>query len=402
MRETVRSQWGRLIALTTAHFVLDMFPGLMHTILPAVQRSFSLSVAAGGVLLSVFLVGSNAIQVLIGHVRENEDRPLLLYIGLLLTCTILLFGVVSAQRAALVWLSVIALVCGMGVGMTHPESLRAIHRLEGISSSVSSAVFMGGGVLGFAFGSVSSTHLFARWGVAGLIPFCAASVVTAVVLMLLGIRLAVERDEQARQARRTAPRPEERVPFVVVLLIATLIVSSVQLLMWIVPQHISEIGADLTHGGRTVSLFTLAGGLGGMALARFGARRGELNLVILMLAAGIPFVLGYVLLLRYAVSVVLLSVGGFFCYGAYPIMVSIARSSRGPNLGRRMGLVVGGIWLVACVLPMVLGPLAEHAGTGAVIFLSPAGFMLALVLAVAAAVKTHRHKTESSDESKNH
>ena len=226
MSETVRSQWGRLIALTTAHFVLDMFPGLMHTILPAVQRSFSLSVAAGGVLLSVFLVGSNAIQVLIGHVRENEDRPLLLYIGLLLTCTILLFGVVSAQRAALVWLSVIALVCGMGVGMTHPESLRAIHRLEGISSSVSSAVFMGGGVLGFAFGSVSSTHLFARWG-CRTIPFCAAFV-TAVVLML-GIRLAVERTSK-RLSPSDSPKTGERVRFVVVLLIAA-IVSSVQLLV---------------------------------------------------------------------------------------------------------------------------------------------------------------------------
>ncbi len=399
--ESLRAQWMRLIILTAAHFVLDMFPGMMHTILPAVQQSFGLSVTAGGVLLTVFLVGANGIQVLIGHVRENEERPLLLYVGFALTCTILLFGVVSPQVVPLLWLSAIALISGAGVGMTHPESLRAVHRLDGISSSVSSAVFMGGGVLGFAFGSVASTHLHARFGFAGLVPFCAAAVVLLVVLMLAGIRLAVERDETERQARRRQHGHQQHVPFRVVMAISILIICSVQILLWIVPQHISAIGADLTRGGQAVSLFTLAGGIGGMALARFAARRGELRLIIVMLAVSIPFVLGYVVLLRHSISVVLLSAGGFFGFGAYPIMVSMARHSTGPNLGQRMGLIVGGIWLFACVLPMVLGPVAEYLGTGFVILLTPAGFVLALLLAVATAIqlkKQSERQPQSSDE----
>lgn len=387
--DSLRSQWTRLIALTAGHFVVDMFPGMMHTVLPAVQQSFELTVTAGGVLLTMFLIGSNGIQVLVGHLRENQERPLFLYVGLALTCTILLFGVVSPQAAPLLWLSVIALVSGAGVGMTHPESLRAVHRLEGVSSSVSSAVFMGGGVLGFAFGSVASTHLYARFGFAGLVPFCLAVVATAIVLAACRIRLAVERDENDRQARRIRHTRDTDLPFGVVLLISTLIVCSVQIVIWIVPQHISAIGADLTRGGKAVSLFTLAGGIGGMALARFAARRGELKMVIVMLAIGIPFVLGYVLLLRFAVSVVLLCAGGFFCFGAYPILVSMARHSKGSNLGRRMGLIVGGVWLVACFLPVALGPVAESMGTGFVIFLSPGGFVLALALSVMTAVRTN-------------
>ena len=64
-QETYRRQWGQLLALTGAHFVADCFPGLMHTVLPAFQSSFKLSMAAGGVLLTVFLVATNGIQVLI-------------------------------------------------------------------------------------------------------------------------------------------------------------------------------------------------------------------------------------------------------------------------------------------------------------------------------------------------
>lgn len=383
-------QWAQLIALAFAHFVFDCFPGLMHTILPAIQESFVLNIQAGGVLLTVFLVASNGIQILIGHLRCEQDRPLFLYLGLLLTCAILFFGWVSPQSHPLLWLSLIAFVCGCGVGMTHPESLRAIHRLDGISSSLSSAIFMGGGVFGFAFGSFASTHLFQRYGFFALIPFCITSVAALVMMLLFRIRLAVERDEHDRQTRHSQQSLHLPVSFWTVMAIATLGACSVQVLMWIVPQHISHIGADLTRGGKAVSLFSLAGGVGGIVLARSAARRGEMKTVALMLATGVPFVLGYVLLLEYKISVLLLAVGGFFCFGAYPLMVSIARHCKGPNLGRRMGLIVGGIWLGACLLPMLLGPVAKHLGPGFVIFLCPVGFLLALALSVRTAIKCSR------------
>ena len=96
-RHEYRRQWAQLLALTAAHFVLDSFPGLMHTVLPAFQDSFHLSVAAGAVLLTVFLVGANGIQVLIGHLRPKNDRPLFLYAGLVLVCAIALFAIVPSE-----------------------------------------------------------------------------------------------------------------------------------------------------------------------------------------------------------------------------------------------------------------------------------------------------------------
>jgi MFS family permease len=216
-------------------------------------------------------------------------------------------------------------------------------------------------------------------------------------MILARIRLAVERDETDRQARHSQQTKRLPVSFWAVMAIATLAACSVQVLMWIVPQHISHIGADLTRGGKDVSLFSLAGGLGGVLLAPYAARRGELPTVTFMLAAGIPFILAYVILPHYLASVLLLAVGGFFCFGAYPIMVSIARHSKGPNLGRRMGLIVGGIWLGACLLPMLLGPVAERLGTGFVIFLTPIGFTLALALSVRTAIKCSKKNPDPKD-----
>lgn len=378
-QQQLRTQWTHLIALTAAHFVLDCFPGLMHTVLPAFQESFGLSVAAGGILLTVFLVSANGIQVLIGHMRAEQDKPLFLYIGLLLTCLILLFWVVPAGGLALLWLSIISIGCGAGVGMTHPEALKGIHRLDRISSAVSSSVFMAGGVIGFAVGGWGSTYLFGRWGFASLIPFCAVSVVVLVIVMVLGIRLAVERDEPAR---RTLRQHEKPLPFWLIMAIATLAACSSQTLTWIVPQRISEIGSSLTIGGLAVSMFSLSGGVGGIVVSRHASRHGEMKLIVRMLMCGIPFIIAYLLLMQHTWAVALLFVGGFFCFGAYPLMVSAARHSEGPNLGRRMGLIVGGIWLAACVLPMLLGPVAEHFGTVPILFCVPVGFVLSLLLAI--------------------
>ncbi len=383
----LRTQWILLIALTAAHFVLDCFPGLMHTVLPAFQQSFHLSVSEGAVLLTVFLIPANGIQVLIGRLRAENDKPLFLYAGLVAVCAIVLFGIVPADGTALLWLCLISLVCGAGVGMTHPECLKAIHRLDSISPAVSSSVFMAGGVIGFAFSSWTSTHWFERWGFGSLVPFCVAAVIVLAVLLIFGIRLAVERDEPTRKAARKQVEP---ISFWMIMAVATLAACSVQVLAWIVPQRVEELRLNLTFGGAAVSMYSLAGGIGGIVMSRFAAKHGELRLIRWMLAAGIPFLAAYLFFLPQPWSPMLLFVSGFFCFGAYPLMVSAARHSEGPNLGQRMGLIVGGIWLVACVLPMLLGPVAEHVGTLPILFCVPVGFVLSLLLAVMSQKKKSR------------
>lgn len=381
---SLRRQWVQLLALTGAHFVLDSFPGLMHTVLPAFQKTFQLSVTSGAILLTVFLASANGIQVLIGHIRPEEERPLLLYAGLVLTCTIGLFAVVPPGGAAMLWLCLISILSGIGVGMTHPEMLKAIHRLDRISSAVSSTVFMASGVVGFAFAGWASTHLFERCGIWSLMPFCVASAVSVLAVMGLGIRLAIERDEPARKDARG---PAVQVSFAMIMAIATLSACSAQVMSWIVPQRIEALGLDLTFGGVSVSTYSLAGGVGGIVMARFAARYGELRLIRWMLAAGIPFMIAYLVFLPRQWSPVLIFAGGFFCFGAYPLMVSAARHCEGPNLGRRMGLIVGGIWLFACVLPVVLGPIAKRWGTLPVLFCVPVGFVLSWALSIRVPVR---------------
>jgi FSR family fosmidomycin resistance protein-like MFS transporter len=370
---TISRQWVILLALTAGHFVVDCFPGTMHTLLPEVQKDFHFNLSSGASLLMYFLLGGNAIQVFIGHLRADKTRPLFLYLGLV--CSLFLSGLILLPRTQNSFWPMVAMlfVCGLGVGMTHPEFLRSVHTLNKISSAVSTSVFMAGGVTGFAFGGWVATALVQRWGFSMLWYFCVMSIVIGLILLSLRVRLSQESPDSDAAPVSSV----QTVPFWPLYITTVVAGSASSVLVWAIPQAIDKAGFELTFGGFSVMLFSLAGGVGGMLISRRAARQGELKMCIWMLAAGVPFGFLYPGLITHHWSAVLIAVTGLLCYGAYPLMVSMARQSRGGNLGRRMGLIVGGTWLIAGFMPRLLAPVAQKTSLNFVLLLAPLGYLIA-------------------------
>lgn len=373
---SISRQWIILLALTAGHFVVDCFPGTMHTLLPEIQKDFHFNLSAGATLLMYFLLAANGIQVVMGHLRPDKTCPLFLYLGL--ACSLFLCGLILLPRQAeSFWPMVIMLfICGLGVGMTHPEFLRSVHTLDKISSAVSTSVFMGGGVAGFAFGGWAAAGLVHKWGFSTLWYFCAVSIAIGVVLLLLRVRLAAQNAE----SDAAVISPERAVPFWPLYITTVVAGSASSVLVWAIPQALAKADFDLTFGGFSVMLFSLAGGIGGMLASRRAAQKGELTICVWMLAAGVPFGLLYPCLISHRLSSLLIAVAGLLCYGAYPLMVSMARQSRGGNLGRRMGLIVGGTWLIAGFVPRLMAPIALKTSLKFVLFLAPLGYLVAAAM----------------------
>jgi MFS transporter, FSR family, fosmidomycin resistance protein len=257
--------------------------------------------------------------------------------------------------------------------MSHPEFLRSLHTLDKIASAVGTSVFMAGGIIGFAFGGWAATGLVHRWGFSTLWIFCGVSVVIAGFLLSLRIRLARE----DTQSQLSPGEPDGTVPFWPLYITTVVAGSASSVLVWAIPQALNKADFDLTFGGFSAMLFSLAGGLGGMLVSRHAARKGEMKICVWMLAAGAPFGFLYPALIMYRPSAALVAVMGFLCYGTYPLMVSMARQSRGGNLGRRMGLIVGGTWLIASFVPRLMAPVAQKMGLNVVLFLAPLGYLTA-------------------------
>ncbi len=371
-------QWAQLTALAAVHFLADVFPGMMHSVLPGIQAEFGLSIVLGGVLLGVFNFSSNWGQVLTGHMRAERTTPLFMYLGLMFAAVICLLAVLPREVESFPWMLALALVAGGGIAIIHPEALRAIHGLDRISPATSTAVFMIGGILGFALGGRYCTELVAHFGgVKGLFPLAACPILCIPIVLFLKVRLAVE---PAGESDSHSGRDQSRLSFWPIMVMATLAGISTCTIVWIVPQKLDLDGFELTFGGYSLMMFSLGGGAGAFFWATAANRFGDLLCTLVSIVLGVFLMAGYSVLISHRPAVWLLFVASFCAFGSYPLMVSIARGASGPRFGRRMALMVGGTWGIASLFPMVLAPVAKHYGARTILSWSPAGYALACVV----------------------
>lgn len=379
-------QWTQLLALTAVKFLVDMFAGMLPAILPAVRAEFTLSLTSGvNILFALYLV-CNGVQILVGHMRPDKTRPLFLYLGLILVAAVCLLDVVP-RAADSVPLILLVVVSGFGIAIVHPESLRAVHALERISSSIGTAVFCAGGAVGFASGGLVSAALVSRFGLRGLYPLIFCPVVIVLIIAFLKIRLAVESKPGDANAEGT---PNNRPGFWPIMVMAVPLAVSTIFIVSLLPTRLNELGFELTFGGFCVMIFCLGAVLGSFFWAAVAGKKGELLYSIIALFLGVPFLLVYLTLIEVRTAVWMLFGVGFCSAAAYPLMVSMARSATGPNLGRRMAFILGGVWGMACIVLRLSVPFAEHFGLHFVFRFVPAGYLVSGIVGILIMLKIAR------------
>ena len=381
----------QLLVLAGVHFLVDMFGGMLPAILPAIRTEFALSLSLAGILLGALHMTSNGFQVLTGHMRAHKRMPLFLHVGLILAAGICLLGFLPRSGGAFAAMIVLAVVSGFGVAITHPESLRAVHRLRRIRPAVSTAVFMTGGFLGYASGGAVSAVLVSRLGMPGLYPLIIFPAVGILLLILLRVRLSVERKSYNNNVAAPA---ENKLPFWLLFTMAMPAAISTLVLASLLPTVLNELGFELTFGGFSLTMFGLGGAVGSFVWAGIAHKKGELPCSIAALFLAVPCLTAYLILIESAMAMWMLFGVGFCAVSAYILMITLARAATGPNLGRRMGFMVGGTWALANIVFMALLPVAEYFGTILILKFTPVGYVLSAVFGLFIMLKLHRPAAE--------
>jgi hypothetical protein len=259
----------------------------------------------------------------------------------------------------------------------HPEGLRAVHWLGRISPAVSTAVFMAGGFLGYASGGAVSAFLVSRYGFKGLYPLIFCPVFGVVLIMLLRIRLAVERTGRSKHKARIK---NAGMSFWLIMAMAVPAAVSTTILTSLLPTGLNELGFELTFGGLSTTMFGLGGTVGAFVWAYIAGKKGELKCSVTALFLVIPFLLAYLALMENRMAICLLFGAGFCGMSAYILMITLSRHAAGMNLGQRMGFMVGGTWAVAFVVFSALLPVAEHFGADALLYCIPLGYLFSALI----------------------
>lgn len=362
-----------LFVLASVHFFIDLYASMLPAILPAIRAEFSLSLSMGGLVMAVMYLTCNGVQPLIGHLRANKRRPLFMHFGLILGSVICLLGALPRGGGAFGGMILLALVSGFGIALVHPEGLRGVHRLRYIPPAVSTAVFMAGGFLGFASGGVISAFLVSRYGLQGLYPLMLCPIVGIVLVLLLRVRLAVERKVHTKEVSQQG---ENLLPFRLIFAMAIPAAVSTTIIASLLPTVLNELGFGLTFGGLSATMFGLGGAVGSFVWAHVAHKKGELKCSVAALFLAIPFIVLYLVFINSRMAIWMMFGTGFWAISSYILMITLSRQATGLTLGQRMGFMVGGTWALAYVVFMVLLPAAERFGSEVILKVSPLGYAL--------------------------
>lgn len=377
-------QWRQLLALTFAHAVADTYVGIIAPVLVPMRDHYGVSFALLIFVTSLLGFSANILQILVGHLRATWKSPGLIGLGVLLAGLAVFIPCLPAGPFSVVWMSLIAILAGFGVAAVHPEGLRAVYGLDKIPSSLSTAVFMVAGFMGFAGGALLSSTLTEHFGLNSLVWLYLLAPVAVAPLYGSGLRLPLEiaKEKSALEHKENIPA----VPFAPLFMMAAVLATCSQIQATLLPSYLhEEAGYSLSFSGFSFTLFGIGGMVGAVVWGALAPRLGHLRVLFFSALAGVPLTALYLWLAPHTkVAAALLAFTGFIVYTGFPLCITLARYADSPmRLGQRMGLISGGSWGIAAVVLWILGPIAERTGLGVLLHLIWLGYLAAAFMTVA-------------------
>ena len=332
---------GTLVFL---HFLVDFYGGLPVPLLePTLTNHLGMSIGRVSLLIGGWALLMNIVQPASAWLLPERGVPALLWMCPFAAAVIALMSLSGNPHFFIVLL----IVSGLGIGLLHPEGVLAAHSLGGRRSGLGVGMFMSAGYLGFASGGavaglwveILGQDLRYFWLL--LIPaFAAGGLVLWSGLHRLQGHVAPEPRDRQDQGRG---------PFFPVFLLAVGVAGSMCLLVRFITVLLVRRFPDMAAqgwGGMTVFATGITGALGALLWSHLSDRYGPAPILAVVHLLAMPF-LALLLGVNHPGHAPLWGLGlGFTLGSALPLVVIQARRARGLTQRLRMGLAIGGAWLV--------------------------------------------------------
>jgi FSR family fosmidomycin resistance protein-like MFS transporter len=375
---------GGLLALTLlslGHFFVDLYSSALAAFQPMLLAKLGLSLTQAGVLGGVMIFSSSVLQPAYGYLSDRFRSRLF---SALAPAVAGIFISALGAAPSYGWLLALVALGGAGIASFHPQASSRV----GLSTTARRgrwmAVFISAGTLGMATGPTYFTALANRLGLErvfwGALPGIAVTVLLLFVLPPPGAHAAAERYRFDWRPLHAVWKP------LTILYFAVFIRSIVQIgFTQFIPLYlVHERGYSLVQASSTLSLYLLAGAVGGFIGGHFADRFGGRLVILISMIGSVPF-LALFLFSGGAVSTIGLALGGLILLFTIPVNVVMAQELVPSQSGTISALMMGFAWGAAGVIFIPLtGWVADmtslhYALTGLVAF-PLLGFLLTLKL----------------------
>ena len=337
---SVAMRSGTLVILfALVHVVSDAVTNMLSALLPTLQKQFSLSETVLALLVAALSFSALVTQPLFGALADRVGHRRIAALGVIFNA--ILFSLIGIVPNVYVLFGLI-LVGGLGSAALHPAMASMARTAGGSKPELAVGLFSAGGTLGIAVGPIIIMTVLANFGL---------SVTPWLMIpgILFGILMFISSPVEERNTMNTSRKfiDLSLIAGPVGLLALTGILSNVAFVtftsampLWLVHSH--GVSYDSTLIGWTLSAFSLAAALGGVAGGMISSRLGAKRLIVISsLLALLPLNAIFFLIpgsVSYFVMVVL---AGALINAGMPLLIVSAQDLSPKNAATASGMLMG-------------------------------------------------------------
>lgn len=343
--------------ITAAHFLHDMYPAFLAPLIPLLTDKFALSLFIAGFLQPAQRLMTLS-QPFIGYYADRTSLRLFL-VFTPLTTALVTCSLGLAPNPLVIFL--LLLTSGLSSAMFHAPGIAAVTASSGKRWGLGMSFFMAGGDIGRSIGPIVVVLVVRSFGLHGLglafIPALAISVATFLGLGPLKVRQQTQRTRRDLFGTLRTQRGALR-RLLCVIMVRGLVLNSFAIFL---AEYLEKRGESRTFGGLAVTVFYVAGVIGGFTGGTMSDRIGRRPVILLSLL--VPAVPLFVFTLLHGIpSLVALFFGGLFLLCATPVTLTVIQEILPNDRATGAGLAITAEYTVSALGTIFCGLIADHVG----------------------------------------
>lgn len=367
--------------LAAGHAVTDAYAAFPSPLWPMLVVKLGLSMSMVSLATSVMSISASFMQPVYGYWADRTRIRTFVVAGPAISAV---FMCLIGQATSYTGLLCLMVLSGIGVAAFHPQAAASVgtggYRRKGLALSV----FITGGAVGYAAGPLVASSFAASYGVERLYVLIAPGLLTSLLLHLYVAPPSRGPGEVGLRSLMADLRPN-LAPLLTLYAVSALRASATIGVVTFLPFLLQGWGMSVVGGGTMVSLFLLAGSIGGMVGGTLSDRIDRRKL----LSGSLAFTSPLLLLMAtqshpgpaFACFTMLASSALAF---SNPVNVVLAQELVPNNVNTASALMIGSSWGTGGLIAAGFGLVADAYGVPALLtgvaFVPACAALLSLVL----------------------
>lgn len=338
-----------ILTLSAGHFLIDAYAGMLGAFLPFLHDKLNLSLTQAGILGGALVFSSSLMQPLYGYLADRLRHKVFAAMGPAVAGVFICSLGIAPGFTTLLFLVVLG---GVGIATFHPQGAAVTAEVESHRPGYQMAVFITGGMIGYAIGPIYITSVITLAGLDNSYWAALPGVLMSAYLLRYGPSPQTVKRKVGYTHLRERFKEKRRLLLIHYSLVVVRSINHIVFVAFL-PLYLTQRGHSEMEGALGLTLFLLTGAIsgfwGGILADRFG---GKLVLVVSMIGYA-PLALAF-LLTTGPISVLFCTLAGAFLLLPNPVNVVMAQELI-PEAGSTVAaLMMGFAWGVSgFILPSV-------------------------------------------------